>query len=405
MTLHYQPSVRREAGRRQPLRPASFPASLSLSLFSACRDPLLLIDASQQLRAINPAAEELLGCKSRQVCGRPWRHFFVLERDMARAWQRNPVVQCLQSHRSQPLADDSLLVIGNQRLPVRGCVLPVMRGSHTQALLYLQPLLEGAEAPSLNPRNEQEQLLLQHMSRLNTVSELATGIAHEMNQPLAAIMSFNQAAMRLLAEDDADIDRASEALAEAVNQTRRAAGILERLRAFVGRRGLELRPVAVNQVVINALTLLSNRISESGVRVSLRTEPCPPVRADALQLEQVMVNLLRNAVEAMESMPADSRRLQIATHTVGGRVHVAVSDSGPGLPTASTPLFTRFYTTKPDGMGLGLSICRSILEAAGGELSASNQDRNDNSGHGGACFRFSLPVCPPEEIRHGHPAA
>jgi C4-dicarboxylate-specific signal transduction histidine kinase len=196
------------------------------------------------------------------------------------------------------------------------------------------------------------------------------------------------------------VDRVSEALAEAVNQTRRAAGILERLRAFVGRQGVQLEPVAVNQVVINALTLLSNKLSESGVRVSLHTQPCPPVRADALQLEQVMVNLVRNAIEAMQDTEREQRRLHIDTHTIAGRVHVAVTDSGHGLSQqADQQIFTRFFTTKPDGMGLGLSISRTILEAAAGELSASNVLGN------GACFRFSLPVCITEEMRHGHSLA
>lgn len=389
----------RPSGRRRASAP-DYSDGLGAPLFSASRDPLLLIDFAQIIRAANAAACELLGLSHKELCGSTWRQIFQLERELAQNWRRNPVVQCLLSQREQVLDTGTVLVTRDGlRVSVQGKVLPVSHHSRAQALICLQLPPESAEPQSLSRRNEHE-LLLQHMARLNTVSELATGIAHEMNQPLSAIMSFNQAALRLLADDEPDIDRVSEALAESVNQTRRAAGILERLRAFVGRQGIQMQAVAVNQVVINALTLLSNKLGEADVRVSLNTQPSPPVRADALQLEQVMVNLIRNAVEAMQETPADQRTLHIATHTVANRVHVAVTDSGHGLgQQPDTQLFTRFFTTKTDGMGLGLSISRTILEAAGGELTASNAPS------GGACFRFSLPVFITEEMRHGHTLA
>lgn len=386
----------RSRGRR--LAPGQEPAeALSALLFASSRDPLLLIDGAQIIRAANAPACLMLARSSHELCGCHWRQIFQLERELAQSWQRNPLVQCLLSQREQSLSSDTVLVTPDgRRLPLQGKVLPALRNGRVHALLCLHPADENAEPLSLSRRNEHE-LMLQHMARLNTVSELATGIAHEMNQPLSAIMSFNQAALRLLSDESPDIDRVSEALAESVNQTRRAAGILERLRAFVGRQGVQLQAVAMNQVVINALTLLSNKLSEAEVRVSLNSLPCPPVRADALQLEQVMVNLIRNAVEAMQATPATQRRLQISTHTVANRVHVAVTDSGQGLAAQQdAQIFTRFFTTKANGMGLGLSISRTILEAAGGELTASNAPT------GGACFRFSLPVFITEEMRHGH---
>lgn len=398
MVLYRQPNLRRQNYRHDPAQANAVPALPLGTLFSVSRDPLLLIDAKQVVRAVNPAASALLGFRPEKIRGRVWRHVFQLERELAQGWRRNPIVQCLHSRRHQTLAKDTLLVCDERRIPLTGQALAVASGPRPMVLLYLNVSVEAAEAHSLSRRNEHE-LLLQHMSRLNTVSELATGIAHEINQPLSAIMSFNQAALRLLAEEEPDVDRVSEALAEAVNQTRRAADILDRLRAFVSRQDMQFKPVAINQVVINALTLLSSKLTEAGVRVNLRTEPCPPVHADALQLEQVMVNLVRNAIEAMQDTAAGERRLQVATHTLAGQVHIEVSDSGPGLSSsASRQLFTRFFTTKADGMGLGLSISRTILEAAGGELSAGNGPA------GGACFRIALPVCITEEVRRGQPA-
>lgn len=399
MVAYRQAKRRLQPGKDFRINRSSFPVPALAPLFNSVHEPLLLIDSQLLLRAVNGPACDLLGKPARDICGRPWREVFLLERQLARGWRQNPVLEALASSREQVLAEDTWLVCGDRREEIRGTVLAIANGARRFALLCLQTPEQRREAPSISGRAENE-LLLQHLSRLNTVSELATGIAHEMNQPLAAIMSFNQASMRLLAEDEPDIERASEALAEAVSQTRRAAGILDRLRAFVGRRGLQFEPVAINQVVVNALTLLSSKISASGVRVSLCTEPCPAVCADALQLEQVMVNLVRNAVEAMQAVPVETRLLQVSTQTVAGRVHVRVTDSGPGLPAAlREQLFTRFFTTKADGMGLGLSISRTILEAAGGDLIGSN------NAAGGACFYFSLPATTQKEARHGHSTA
>lgn len=393
--------VRRRPHRkaRQQVRTGFFPLPSLAPLFEASRDALMLIDSRLILRAVNTPAAVLIGRRREELDSRPWRDVFILERPLARNWRPNPVLQALVTGAHQELTHDTRLVCSGRHRRVRGKVLAIEDGPRRFALLCIEAPEESREAPSLNSVKESE-LLLQHLSRLNTVSELATGIAHEMNQPLAAIMSFNQAAMRLLADDTPDIERACEALTEAVSQTRRAAGILERLRAFVSRRGLQLEPVAINQVVVNALTLLSSKISAAGVRVSLSTEPCLPVQADALQLEQVMVNLVRNAIEAMQSVSIEQRRLQVATHMVAGRVHVQVSDSGPGLsPALKEQLFTRFFTTKADGMGVGLSISRTILEAVGGEMSAAN------NATGGACFRFSLPTITSKDASHGTPAA
>lgn len=404
MLPHRRLTLRQSQGKSARLRRSSLQgrdtaAALTAPLFASSRDALLLIDSSQIIRAANASACTLLAQSSNALCGQSWRQVFQLERELAQSWQRNPLVQCLQSQQAQVLKAGTVLVTADgRRLPLQGSVQPSLLDQQNHAILCLHAATaESTETSSLSSRRNEHELMLQHMARLNTVSELATGIAHEMNQPLSAIMSFNQAALRLLAEDQPDIDRVSEALAESVNQTRRAAGILERLRAFVGRQGVQLKPVAVNQVVINALTLLSSKLREAGMRVSLQTQPCPPVRADALQLEQVMVNLIRNAIEAMQETPIEKRSLQLATHTIAGRVHVTVTDTGHGLKQdGNPPLFTRFFTTKTDGMGLGLSISRTILEAAGGELSGSNAPQ------GGACFRFSLPVFITEEMRHGH---
>lgn len=390
MVPHRQKKFRRQSHRQNPARADAILAQPLTTLFSAANNPLLLIDVQQIIRAVNPAAAALLGLRDTVIKGRRWRDVFYLEQELAHDGHDNPIIQCLRSGQHQALAKNTVLACATQRTSVNGQILAITLGTSAMAVLSLHVATETG-ASSLSRQHEHEQLL-QHMSRLNTVSELATGIAHEINQPLSAIMSFNQAALRLLSEDTPDVDCVSEALAEAVSQTRRAADILERLRRFVSRRDLQFKAVTINQVVINALTLLSSQLTQANVRVNLRTEPCPPVYADALQLEQVMVNLLRNAAEAMAATTTGERNLQIATQCIGAKVHIEVIDSGPGLSRSTQEqLFTRFFTTKADGMGLGLSISRTILEAAGGELSASN------NATAGACFRISLPVSTTKE--------
>lgn len=388
MVRHARRARPRHTAAATQRKPRAAESELCLTLFQQHPDALLLIDHRQCVANANAAAGALLGLPVARCLGQPWATLLHLERPLQRHWQGNPVQRCLHDGHAEALSDLRLRRRHDQQaLPVSGEVRRVQEGGRHFVLLRLRAL--HVAAPALAPATDapEHDLLVQHLSRLNAVSELATGIAHELNQPLSAIMSYNQAAIRLLSDPDADRDAVAMALAESVNQTQRAADILSRLRRFVRRQALTLAPIAVNQSIVNALTLLSSQLRNEQVAVQLATEPCPPVRADAVQLEQVLVNLIRNAVEAMRAQPAGERRLQLRSQVIGNTVTIAVTDSGPGLPPdAADKLFTRFFTTKPDGMGLGLSICRHIIEATGGELSA------DNAAGGGACFRIQLPV-------------
>jgi two-component system, LuxR family, sensor kinase FixL len=255
-------------------------------------------------------------------------------------------------------------------------------------------------------RELQAELL--HVSRLSAAGEMAAALAHELNQPLAAATSAVQAARRTLASaspggPDGQPPEVREAMDLAAEQARRAGQVVRRLRDFVARGEAEPRLESLPKLVEEAAALALVGAKERGVAVALRVEPgLPPVLVDRIQVEQVLFNLMRNALEAMDggAAPADGsggdaprhRQLVVAARAADpGTVEVAVADTGPGLAAeVAGRLFEPFVSTKPDGMGVGLSICRTIVEAHGGRLWAE-----PNPG-GGAVFRFTLPSARPQ---------
>jgi len=380
---------RRKAIRSSPQLTRTEQLALGATLLAGSQEAAVLIDARQRIRHLNPAAEAMLGTALPQARGRLWQEVFRIERPLAQHHQISAVSRCLQYRQSVRLPAHTVLVCGHRlRQRISGTVLPVALSDGNGALLVAQVHIYGEHAgDEAQLRFREHEALLAHMFRLNTVGELATGIAHELNQPLAAILSYSQASLRLLHEEVPDIELTSEALQETAAQARRAGQILRQLRAFVSKRNAELGPVAVNQIIINTLTLLAGPLQQAGIQVSLYTEPCPTVLADGIQLEQVLVNLVRNAIEAMQASPQDQRLLRLSSRHQDGQVWVEVRDSGPGFSSAvQARLFTRFFSTKNQGMGLGLNISQTIIEAAGGSMEAQSPEG------GGALFRFSLPA-------------
>jgi signal transduction histidine kinase/ligand-binding sensor domain-containing protein len=231
------------------------------------------------------------------------------------------------------------------------------------------------------------QMELTRVNRVILVGETAATIAHEINQPLAAAVTNANTGLRWLAAHPPEIEEAREALGRIVTDSMRAAEVIRRIRSLVGRAPLRKESLNVNETIHEAILLVDGEIRMN--QVSLRTqlsEQLPRVLADRIQLQQLLLNLMRNAVEAMAT--ESLRELEIESHLGDSQdVHIMVRDSGPGLdPKAAGKLFDHFYTTKADGMGMGLTISRSIVEAHGGRLWATaNLPR-------GAVFHFTLPI-------------
>jgi PAS domain S-box-containing protein len=236
-------------------------------------------------------------------------------------------------------------------------------------------------------RRQREELA--HLTRVSTMGELAASLAHELNQPLTAILSNAQAAQRFLAANPADVEELREILKDIVQDDSRASEVIRRMRALVKKDEIAFAPLDLAGMVRDVAALLHSDAILQGVRIVLEAQPgLPPVRGDKVQLQQVVLNLLLNAFDAMKDCPANEREVKVRAETTeAGLLRLAVRDRGAGLSGDQLDkIFQPFYTTKRDGLGMGLSISRSIIEAHGGLLWA------ENSPDGGATFYCTLPA-------------
>lgn len=247
-----------------------------------------------------------------------------------------------------------------------------------------QKSTEEAEARALL---QERQALLAHASRVNAMGELASGIAHELTQPLTAMLSRSQAALRLAGADKPDIELIREALDVNVREAKRAGEMLRRMRDYASNRAPEPVTCAINAIVAEIAALTGADLERRGIHLALDlTIETIEANVDPIELEQVLHNLIRNAADAIEGGPTIAPRIEIATLAAGDEARITVRDNGPGITAnAFAKLFQPFFTTKAEGMGLGLSLCATLIERVDGRIEA------ENAPGGGACFTISLP--------------
>jgi two-component system sensor kinase FixL len=230
---------------------------------------------------------------------------------------------------------------------------------------------------------------LAHLTRVATVGELTTSLAHELNQPLTAIMSNAQAVQRLLGSDTPDMSEVRDALTDIVNDNRRAGEVIRSLRKLLKQEDPQRKPVDINEIIQETISLVNSdfAISNISLTIDLSAE-LPSIVGDRIQLQQVILNLILNAVEAMRDVESDSRDLIVRTrYDDSSTITVEVQDSGIGIDAGKLgKVFDPFFTTKPDGLGMGLSINRTIIETHGGRIWATQ------SLEGGAIFSFNIPI-------------
>lgn len=280
---------------------------------------------------------------------------------------------------------------GQETVPVEGSLAPLLGvgGDLRGRVLILREvgplqrrLLEHLEEGERRVREHEE--MLAHVSRLSTLGEMSAGLAHELNQPLTAIVSYGQAAARLLDDPEPDLARVRHAVGASVTQAGRAAQIIVRLRQWVRRAPSQSCPTDLVQAASNVLTLCRADLNRLGVRVVTAYADAPLVRADPVQLEQIILNLLRNALEAVQDTPDPVIELSVALE--GGDWTLRVRDNGPGIaPEVAPRLFAPFTTSKAGGLGLGLSLSQTLSQGLGGDLSGANAPA------GGAVFTLRLP--------------
>ena len=233
------------------------------------------------------------------------------------------------------------------------------------------------------------QIALAHANRIATIGQLTASITHEVRQPITAAVTYALAARRWLSEEPPDFGEVSEALAGIITEGNRASEVIGRTRALIKKAPPRKDAFSINDAILEVVALTRTEAAYNGVLVRTQlAEGLPPVQGDRVQLQQVMLNLIVNASQSMSGVEDGNRELHISTVSIEPEgVRVAVRDSGPGLSSENLQrLFEPFYTTKPDGMGMGLSICRSIIEAHGGRLWATGCEPR------GALFQFTVPA-------------
>jgi signal transduction histidine kinase len=267
-------------------------------------------------------------------------------------------------------------------------VLPLLRPEGGAAIYHQDVTLQRRS------RLEAERLRsdLTHVGRVTMLGEMAAALAHELNQPLTAILSNAHAGERYLAQAAPPLGEIREILQDVVGDARRAGEVIQRLRSLLRKEEAHFLPLDLNQVIREMTVLTHTDAVLRNLVIDLNLAPdLPPVPGDRVQIQQVLLNLVLNGMEAMAPQAERRRRIVVQTARTAKAVRVSVRDEGPGIPADKlSRIFETYYTTKPDGMGMGLAISRSIVEAHGGRIWAEN---NPDSG---ATFSFTLPVRPPE---------
>jgi two-component system cell cycle sensor histidine kinase/response regulator CckA len=360
----------------------------------------LMVNHDGRIVLVNSQTERMFGYERQELLGQPVE---ILLPDRFRPGHPSLRGAFFSNPRARPMG------AGRELFGLRknGSEVPIEIGLNpietAEGVFVLSSIVDITERKSAAEQLERHQAEMAHVSRLSTMGEMATGLAHELNQPLFAITNYADGCQNLLNGNSQVPPRVRDILENITKEGHRAGEIIRRLRRFVSKLEPGRSSVDVNELVRDALALLAFDARNRGISVHFVPEDeLPFVLGDSVQLEQVVVNLILNGFEAMDQNHATNRAIEIETRFRGSgsdAVEIAVSDKGIGLPTdGAERIFEAFFTTKPRGLGMGLSISRSIVEAHGGRLSAENRPG------GGAVFRITLPVSAGVPVSTGVPA-
>ena len=356
---------------------------LTRQMFERSSDRISIVGRDYRYQRVNPAFERRWGMPAETIVGMYVADLLGMEsfEQMAKAY----LDRCFAGEEVS-YADWLTTPLGRRYSAVTYSPLRPESERVDAALVIIRDLSEHMLA--LEALHE-AQAGLARVTRVTTLGELTASIAHEVNQPLATVVTFGDACLRWLDREVPRIDKARSAVEQMIGSAKHASDVIERIRALSKKRAFENVRLDINQVIDDVIALIRREINIHSI--SLRLElgaSLPPVEGDRVQLQQVIMNLLMNGIQAMSTVTDRHRELRIRSREHGSdQILVAVEDSGIGIePEHAAELFNAFFTTKPDGMGMGLSICRSIIEAHGGQLWATA-----NVPHG-ATFQFTLPL-------------
>ncbi len=359
-------------------------------ILNSVADGIYGVDRQGNSTFVNRAAEEITGWRAEELIGRNQHKLLHHHRADGRP---NPQHECpvyLTMHENEPrfVDDDLFWKKDRTSFPVEYSSTPIRddNGKVTGSVVVFRDISARQQAEDEARRHQME---LAHVARLSTMGEMASGIAHEINQPLTAMTANAQAGMRLLESGEAEPEKVLDLLERIGLQAERAGEIIRQLRRFVSKEKLERSLVDLNDLVREVVVLLEPEAKSAAVDIRLELDvTIGKVSVQPIQIEQVIINLARNAIEAMAAVEDGARVLYLRTDPGGSNaVIVSVEDTGPGLDQSMIQdIFNPFVTTKPTGMGLGLSISQGIVEAHQGNIYADSRPGR------GALFRFVLPV-------------
>jgi two-component system, LuxR family, sensor kinase FixL len=341
-------------------------------------DAIVAKDLHGVILSWNRAAERLFGYTASEVFGRSITVIFPPDRieeeavilGRIRSGERVDHYETARRHK-----DSQIINVSVTASPIRDA---------SGKISGVSTIMRDLTGRNIRDQRIQElQAELAHIQRLNELGQVVSTLVHEVNQPLTAISNYVNACRRLV--ETGDQERIQSILQRITDQTNRTRGIVERIRDFVKKRDFQMRAENLSQVIEEAIALTRASVRDGGLTLTVEVDP-PGVQVeiDRVQVQQVLFNLFRNAIEAMQDQP--TRDLLVSSRLVqGGMVEISVADTGPGLSDeVRTKLFQPFITTKPNGMGVGLSVCRAIVESHGGRLWA------DDNPSRGTIFRFTV---------------
>jgi two-component system sensor kinase FixL len=353
------------------------------AVVQAVPSAILLVDDRGMITLANAQAETAFGYRREELIAKPVEMLIPERFRVPHVGLRSAYAEDAQARAMG--AGRELLACRKDggEIPVEVALSPMPA---EEGLFVLVSVVDVTERRNVERATARQRDEVAHLSRVAMLGELSGSLAHELNQPLMGILSNAQAAQRFLAADDVNLDEVREILDDIVADDRRAGEVIRRLRALLKRGEVQHAPLDIGNVVDDVLRLTRNDLMNRDVAASAELAPdLPTVLGDRIQLQQVLLNLVINACEAMAGVPGTPLVHIRARCADGAGVEVSVSDRGGGIPPGDLErIFEPFVTTKEHGTGLGLSICRTIIAAHGGRLWAENDGA-------GATFRFTVP--------------